>query len=195
MMGTWLAGLTRRRTGRLAATAVGALVAVGLLAAIGSVLAAPGGPRTQRAVPRVPVAWQVQVTQGSDLAAVEQIVAGRPGTRASLPVGFATVPSLSATTPTPDGGSTVQTTGSARVLGLPDGYRSTFPGQLRTLAGADTGALVAQQTAANLHVTVGDVVDIARPGLPVVQIRVDGVVDLPHADTLFQTVGAPPGAQ
>lgn len=195
MIGTWLAGLTRRRTGRLAATAVGALVAVALLAAIGSFLGASRASMTQRAMARVPVAWQVQVTQGSDPAAVEQVVAGRPGTRASLPVGFATVPSLSATTPTPDGGSTVQTTGSARVLGLPDGYRSTFPGQLRTLAGADTGVLVAQQTAANLHVAVGDTVTVARPGLPAVPVHVDGVVELPSADALFQNVGAPPGAQ
>ena len=41
------------------------------------------------------------------------------------------------------------------VLGLPDGYRTAFPGELRTLTGADEGVLLAQQTAANLHVAPG----------------------------------------
>jgi putative ABC transport system permease protein len=195
VIGTWLAGLARRRTGRLVAAAIGVLVAVALLAAIGSFLGASRATMTARAISRVAVDWQVQVAQGADQAAVEAAVAARPGTGATQRMEFATVPALTATTPAPGGGTSVQTTGSARVLGLPDGYRATFPGQLRTLVGADTGVLVAQQTAANLHVTVGDTVVVARPGLPDAAVRVDGVVELPQADTLFQTVGAPPGAQ
>jgi putative ABC transport system permease protein len=195
MIGTWLAGLARRRTGRLVSAAVGALVAVALLAAIGSFLGASRASMTERAITRVAVDWQVQVTPGSDPAAVTAAVAARPGTGATQPVEFATAPGLTATTPATGGGTTVQTTGSAQVLGLPDGYRTTFPGQLRTLAGGDTGVLVAQQTAANLHVTVGDTLAVARPGLPDAPVRVDGVVELPQADTLFQAVGAAPAAQ
>ena len=54
---------------------------------------------------------------------------------------------------------------------------------------------MAQQTAANLHVVPGDVVTIARAGLAPVEVTVDGVVDLPQANSLFQKVGAPTGAQ
>ena len=55
--------------------------------------------------------------------------------------------------------------------------------------------LLAQQTAANLHAAPGDVVTIGRAGLAPVRVHVDGVVELPAADSLFQKVGAPAGAQ
>jgi putative ABC transport system permease protein len=92
------------------------------------------------------------------------------------------------------GGST-QHTGAATVLGLPDGYATTFPRVIRSLTGGGTGVLLAQQTAANLHAAPGDSVTIALSGAAPVNVRIDGVVDLPTADTLFQKVGAPPGSQ
>jgi putative ABC transport system permease protein len=195
MITSWLSGLVRHRAGRLAAVATGVVTAVALLAAIGAFLVSSRATMTDRAVARVAVDWQVQVAAGADPAQVAAVVADSPGTRITDVVGFASVPQLAATTPVPGGGSTTQTTGAAQVLGLPPTYRSDFPGQLRTLTGSDTGVLVAQQTAANLHVGVGDVVSVARPGLPDAQVTVQGVVDLPQADTLFQTVGAPAGAQ
>jgi putative ABC transport system permease protein len=81
------------------------------------------------------------------------------------------------------------------VLGLPAGYQATFPGEVRYLDGSGSGVLLAQQTAANLHAAVGDMVSIARAGLPPVQVRVSAIVDLPQADSLFQRVGAVAGAQ
>ncbi len=36
---------------------------------------------------------------------------------------------------------------------------------------------------------------VERAGLPPAPLRIDGVVDLPQANSLFQTVGAPPSAQ
>jgi putative ABC transport system permease protein len=63
------------------------------------------------------------------------------------------------------------------------------------LAGAPDGVLVAQQTAANLHVAPGDALSIGRAGLAPAVVTVTGIVDLPQADSLFQVVGAPPGAQ
>jgi putative ABC transport system permease protein len=126
---------------------------------------------------------------------VAAIVADQAGSRRTDVVTFAAVPALAATTAAPGAPTTTQTTGAAQVLGLPAGYRTDFPGQLRTLAGSDTGVLVAQQTAANLHVGVGDVLSMTRPGLPDAAVTVQGVVDLPQADTLFQTVGAPAAAQ
>jgi len=81
------------------------------------------------------------------------------------------------------------------VLGIPPNYREQFPDAIRTLAGTDNGVLIAQQTAANLHVAPGDTVRIERAGMAPVDVVVDGVVELPQADSLFQKVGAPPGTQ
>ena len=195
MIINWLSGLVRHRSGRLAAVVTGVVTAVALLAAIGAFLVSSKATMTDRAVARVAVDWQVQVTGGSDPAQVAAVVQQQPGTHVTDVVEFSSVPQLSATTSVPGGGTTTQTTGAAQVLGLPPSYRGDFPGQLRTLTGSDTGVLVAQQTAANLHVGVGDTVSVSRPGLPDAQVTVQGVVDLPQADTLFQNVGAPPGAQ
>ncbi|HEV7534202.1 MAG TPA: ABC transporter permease [Acidimicrobiia bacterium] len=174
----------------MAATAAGVAVAVALLASIGSFVSASKATMTRRAVAGVAVDWQVEARNGADPAAVLDAVRAFPGVRAAVPVGFATTSGLEATT-----GGTTQTTGPGVVLGLPDTYRTAFPAEVRDLAGAGTGVLLAQQTAANLHAVPGDVVSVGRAGLSPVPLRVDGVVDLPEADSLFQTVGAPVGAQ
>lgn len=183
-------GLLRRRAGRLVATALGVAIAVALLASLGAFLAASKGSMTARAVRGVAVDWQVQVQPGADPAAVLGTVRAAPGIRSAVPVGYAQVAGLTAT-----GGGTTETTGPGVVLGLPPGYRGDFPGEIRTLTGTDNGVLLAQQTAANLHAKPGDLVQIARSGLAPVQVRVDGVVDLPQANSLFQKVGAPPSSQ
>ena len=107
----------------------------------------------------------------------------------SLPVGYAPTIGLTASA-----GGTVQTTGPGQVLGLPPGYAAAFPGEIRFLVGARSGVLLAQQTAANLHATVGTIVSVGRRRLPPLRVRVAGIVDLPAADSLFQAVGVPPGA-
>jgi putative ABC transport system permease protein len=186
----WLRGLLAHRRSRVLATAIGVGVGVALLASIGTFLSATNAKMTQRAIARVPVDWQVQVAPGANAASVLGKVRSDPKVRDALPVGFAPTGGLSATI----GGST-QTTGPGKVLGLPDSYARTFPGELRTLAGSDHGVLLYQQTAANLHAGPGSTVTIQRPGAAPVKVRVDGVVDLPQADSLFQQVGAPVGAQ
>ncbi len=184
---TWLRGMLRR-AGRLGATAAGVAIAVALLASIGTFLAASKATMTQRAAQTVAVDWQVELQRGADPNAVLAAVRSRAST--ALPVGFAQTTGFQATT----GGST-QTTGSGFVLGLSDAYRPAFPAMVRDLAGSGRGVLVAQQTAANLRVAPGDTITIGRAGLPDTRVRVDGVVDLPQADSLFQKVGAPVGAQ
>ena len=184
---TWMRG-TARRAGRLGATSVGVALAVALLASIGTFLAGSKATMTKRAAQTVAVDWQVEVQPGGDPNAV--LAAVRSRSRAALPVGFAQTSGLDATTR----GST-QTTGPGVVLGLPDGYRQTFPGTVRDLAGRGTGVLIAQQTAANLRVAPGDTITIGRAGLAPARVRIDGVVDLPTADSLFQRVGAPAGGQ
>jgi putative ABC transport system permease protein len=186
----WLRGLLSRRSGRLAAASAGVAVAVALLASLGSFLTASKATMTARAARTVAVDWQVEVQPGGDPAAVLAATRATPGVRAALPVSFARTTGLKAAV-----GGTTQTTGPGVVLGLPPAYRSRFAGEVRTLAGSGTGVLIAQQTAANLHVGPGDAVTIDRAGLPPRTVRVEGVVDLPQADSLFQKVGAPPQTQ
>ena len=61
---------------------------------------------------------------------------------------------------------TVQATGSGKVIAFDTGYLGDFPKEVRLLSGKLDGALVAQQTPANLHVAPGDTVSIKRPGMP-----------------------------
>ncbi|MDT5258340.1 MAG: putative transport system permease protein, partial [Mycobacterium sp.] len=190
MIRVWLVGLLRRQPARLVAAAGGVGVAVALLACLGSFLASAQSTMTERAVRTVAVDWQVQLTPGADTTTVEGLVETSPGVRATSPVGFAHTSGLSATT-----GSSTQNTGPGMVLGLPPTYRSVFPDEIRTLTGADSGVLLAQQTAANLHAAPGDSITIGRAGLPAAAVTVAGIVELPQANSLFQTVGAPAGAQ
>jgi putative ABC transport system permease protein len=187
---SWLGGLLARRQGRLLAATAGVAIAVALLACLGSFLAASKATMTRRSVADVAVDWQVQAEPGANPAGVLAAVRGFHGVERALPVGFAGTTGFEATT----AGST-QTTGPGIVLGLPDGYQAAFPGELRDLAGAHAGVLLAQQTAANLHARPGDLVSVGRAGLGRATVRVDGVVDLPQADSLFQRVGAPAGTQ
>ncbi|SHL62076.1 ABC transporter permease [Actinacidiphila paucisporea] len=190
MIITWAAGLIRRRSGRLAATALGIALAVALAAALGSFLTASKSTMTARAARSVAVDWQVEVQAGTDPATVLRSVRTSPGVRTALPVGFARTSGFQARA-----GGSVQSTGPGTALGMPDGYSSAFPQEIRQLTGTPAGVELAQQTAANLHAAPGDTVTITLPGAPETRVKVDGVVDLPQADSLFQKVGAPPQSQ
>ncbi len=186
----WLVGLTRHQPMRLAATAAGIAVAVSLVMTLGAFLTGSERTMTRRAGQDVAVDWQVEVAHGADPAAVRDQLLHTPGDAAVRTVHLAPTTGLVATT-----GGTIQHTGPGVVLGLGSSYRSTFPGQIRQLAGVPDGVQLAQQTAANLKVHPGDQVAVGLPGHPAVTATVAGVVDLPHADSLFQRVGARSGAQ
>ncbi|MFI2206109.1 FtsX-like permease family protein [Streptomyces sp. NPDC020192] len=190
MITAWARGLTQHRAGRLLAALTGIALAVALIAALGSFLTASKATMTQRAVRSVAVDWQVQLQPGADTNTVLSLIRKTPATRAALPVGFAHTSGFTAQVQ----GST-QTTGPGMALGLPDGYRSQFPGEIRTLSGSSDGVLLAQQTASNLHATPGDTISVRLPGAGIRQLKIDGVIDLPQADSLFQTVGAPAQSQ
>jgi len=187
---TWVGGIAKSRAGRLSAAAGGVGIAVALLASIGSFLSVSRATMTARAVAGVAVDWQVEAQPGSDPAAVLAGVKAAPGVIKALPVGFGRTTGFERV-----GGGPAQTTGPGFVLGLPDAYRSVFSQQLRDIAGDGAGVLLAQQTAANLHAAPGDVIKVGRAGMPVADVRIDGVVELLQADSLFQKVGAPIGAQ
>jgi putative ABC transport system permease protein len=185
----WLWGLLKRRPVRLAGAVAGVAVAVALLGSLGAFFAASKAHMTRQAAAGVIVDWQVQMAPGSNLASAARVIAATPGVTRSLPVGYAPTTGFTASA-----GGTVQTTGPGQVLGVPPGYTAAFPGEIRFLLGARSGVLLAQQTAANLHATVGTIISVGRRGLPPLRIRVAGIVDLPAADSLFQAVGVPPGA-
>ncbi|TDD05425.1 ABC transporter permease [Nonomuraea diastatica] len=182
MIFIWLRGLLTRRAGRLAAAAAGIALAVALPAMLGAFLASAKVTMTARSLQRVPVDWQVEQQPGQALSVP------MPGT--SREVDFARIDGFESR----QGGQTL-TTGAGQILGLPADYAAAFPGELRMLAGTAKGPLLAQQTAANLHAAPGATVTVRRPGLPDAAVTVTGVVELPAADSLFQRVGAPPGAQ
>ncbi len=190
MIRIWLVGLVRRSPARVLAAAGGIAIAVALIAGLGSFLVNSQATMTQRAAAQVAVDWQVQVAAHRSAGSVLKAVGSAPGTLSAVPVGFADSPGLRATT-----AGTTQDTGAAKVLGLPPGYADTFPLAIRLLTGSADGAVVAQQTAANLHVTPGDRVRVSRAGLPPYWVKVVGVVELPQADSLFQRVGAPTQSQ
>ena len=185
---TWVSGLVMRRTLRLAGTAAAVAMAVAMFASLGAFFAASKAHMTKQAAAGVPVDWQVQLAPGVSPASPGLVIASTKGVTASLPVSYASTTGLAAST-----AGTTQATGPGKVLGMPAAYAATFPGEIRFLVGAHIGVLIAQQTAANLHAAVGTVVSIGRQGQPPFRVRVDGIVDVPGADSLFQAVGAAPG--
>jgi len=186
---TWLGGLLHRRTGRMVGQSAGVALAVLMLATLGTFFTSSRGTMTTQAVRAVPVDWQVQLSPGTPVAKASATVTRTRGVTAALPVGYADTSGLSSRN-----AGTVQTTGPGVVLGLPPDYATTFPGEIRPLVGATTGVRLAQQTAANLGASVGSTVAITRPGQPTTTVTVDGVVDLPAADSLFQSIGVAPGS-
>jgi len=184
----WLKGVLTHRPERLLGTIAGVGLTITLLASLGIFIASSSATMTRRAISDVPVDWQVLLSSGADENMFKAAIAKTIAYTALERVGYADVAGFTAST-----GGTVQTTGPGKVLGLSAAYHTVFAAEIRPLTGAAQGVLVAQQTAAHLHVKEGDSVTIARIGLPPVQVKVGGIVDLPNADSLFQTVGAPAG--
>ena len=185
----WFKGLFQVGRGRLVGAILGVALCVALLALLGAFIVSSGATMTARAITDVPVDWQVQLNTGVDAAAARTVLGQVTTYTALQTVDYATVSSLTTTS-----GATTQTTGAGKVLGIDTQYPAIFPGEIRLLTGTLNGVLIAQQTAANLHVGVGDRVAIGRLGFPSASVTVGGVVDLPNADSLFQAVGVLPSA-
>ncbi len=185
----WSLGLLRRDPLVLIGTALSVAVAIAFVGALSSFVSNSRADLTVRAAATVPVDWQVQLTSGADPKAVDAAVRALPDVRARATVDGAAVPALSSVT-----AAGTRTTGTARMLSIPADYPGLFKGEVRALVGADRGVLLAQQTAANLAVAPGDTFLVRRPAGSRASLRVDGVVELPAADALFQVIGAPANA-
>jgi len=186
---TWIRGLLRRRTGRLLGQAAGVALVVLLLGSLGTFFTAARGRMTSQAFAAVPVDWQILVTGQTDPAAALKTVSGGPGVTVAAPVSYADTTGFKATI-----SGTTQTTGPGKVLGLPPGFATSFPGEIRPLVGAADGVLLFQQTAANLGASVGSTVSIGLPGGTSVTETVAGIIDLPYSDSLFQSIGVAAGS-
>lgn len=186
---SWLIGLCRRRPIELLGAALSIALAVAFIAALGAFITDSRAGLTSRAAARVPVDWQVQMTPQGQPSTVAGALAATPDVRAVLPVQLARVPGLASTST-----SGSRTTGQAYIVALPPGYAQTAPAEIRYLLGAHTGVLLQQQTAANLAAGPGSSVTVSLPGGGHRTVHIDGVADLPQADSFFQVVGAPPGA-
>ncbi|MEC5324765.1 ABC transporter permease [Aurantimonas sp. A3-2-R12] len=189
MFGLWIKGIFKRRAVQIVLAYSGVAIAVALIALIGVFSVISASTMTQRAVAQVVVDWQVQPKPGADSGAIKTALEALHSIRAVSQVDYADMRALQATT-----GGTVQTTGAAKVLGIDAGYRSAFPEQMRLLLGSLDGPVLAQQTAANLHAGIGDSIQILRRDGAPSTITVAGIVELPNADALFQSIRAPAGA-
>lgn len=185
----WLRGLLTSVSGRIIGAVIGVGLTIALLATIGSFTASSAAAMTRQAIADIGVDWQVQVNHGADIASVKSAVGAATPYTAMQEVLYASVPGFEL-----QANGTVQTTGAGKVVGLSPQYPATFPTQVRSLIGSVHGALLAQQTAANLHARVGDRITVKRDALPPVHLRIDGIIDLPNADAFFQAVGLPAGA-
>ena len=167
----WFKGLFQGGRERLVGATLGVALCVALLALLGTFIVSSGATMTVRAITDVPVDWQVQLNTGTDAAAARTALGQATTYTALQTVDYATVSGLTVTS-----GTTTQTTGAGKVLGIDTQYPATFPGEIRLLTGTLNGALIAQQTAANLHADVGDRVAIGRLGLPPASITISGGV-------------------
>lgn len=188
MIALWLRGKLVAQWPRFIAAALGIAAAAALVGLVGTYAISSSATMTARALSATPVDWQIALVPGADVKALSDMLpAGAPVT-ARATVGYADAASLSSTV----GGAT-QVTGTGQILGLPGDYATLFPGQLRPLVGTRQGVLLAQQTASNLHATVGSLVTVTPTGAPAFQVTVAGIVDLPNADALFQLIGPQKG--
>ena len=85
----WVAGLVRRRPGRIVGLTIAVALAVLLTASLGAFFSASRSRMTADAVASVPVDWQVQLTPGTDVAKATSTVAATGGIVKALPVGYA----------------------------------------------------------------------------------------------------------
>ncbi|MEA2487755.1 MAG: putative transport system permease protein, partial [Actinomycetota bacterium] len=185
----WLVGLARRRKARIIGLTLGIAIAVSLIATLGAFFASSESKMTSRAVAGVPVDWQVQLRAGANPAQVRDAIVNATSARSAAVVGYGHVSRFRSRI-----GGSVQTTGSGMALGLPADYAASFPGEIRYLVGSHSGVLLAQQGAANLHASVGSTVSVVTAPGHSVDMKVQGIIDLPHADSLFQTIGLPASA-
>jgi putative ABC transport system permease protein len=185
----WVRGKLLRRFASMAGPATGVALTVALVLTLGIFLTVAESSMTSRATSAVPIDWQIQAVSGASIDDVASVITATDGVVAVHEVQYLDTAGFEART-----GETTQRTGPGQIVSIDDAYLKDFAAELRVLSGDAGGILIAQQTAANLHVGPGGTVTIERTGLPPVNVVVSAVVDLPDADAFFQAVGLSPDA-
>src|SRR5579871_4996606 len=151
MIAIWLRGLVKRRSGWLIGVVAGLALGVAILTDLGAFLASSAAGMTAKSIAALPIDWQIQLVNGADPATVLAAAGAAMPYDRHQTVLYADVDGFEA-----HSGGTVQTTGPGKAIGLALSYGQDFPGVMRPLLGVPSGVLLAQQTAANLHVGIGD---------------------------------------
>src|SRR3981081_3181785 len=94
MIGLWLSGLIRVRSGRLIGAIAGVACMVALIASLGVFLQTSSASMTARAIASVPVDWQVQLAPGASLDAVKDAAAKATPHAKLQAVGYARINGL-----------------------------------------------------------------------------------------------------
>lgn len=189
MIRIWILGLLRARAGRVLGMAMCLACAVALLVDLGAFIDQSGRAMTQRALQTITTDLQIELTPGADQGLViDAVEKAAPGSSVAS-LGYAAVDAFELAT-----GQSTQTTGAGKAVGVPPGYFDQRGNDIRILSGDLSGAVLLQQTAANLHAGVGDTVSLHRPAMADAHLTVSGIVDLKSADAFFQAVGVPPGS-
>lgn len=189
MIKMWLSGLVKSRFGRLAGTVVCLCLAIAILTDLGLFIDHSSRSMTDRALASLTTDLQVQLGNGVDPQQAAKTLQDAVPVKAVAQVGYGDVAAFQFQV---DG--TTQVTGAGKAVGLPADYFKDRGIDVRLLAGDMSGAVLLQQTAANLHARPGDVVTVQLTGSQGAPVKITGVVDLRSADAFFQAVGVPPGA-
>jgi putative ABC transport system permease protein len=164
-------------------------LAVAILTDLGLFVDHSSHSMTQRALATLTTDLQVQLNPGLDPQQATKTVREALPVQSVAEVGYGDVAAFELQA---DG--TTQTTGAGKAVGIPSDYFDKRGTDIRLLAGDMSGAMLLQQTAANLHAKPGDTVTLRLGGAATAQVKVTGVIDLKSADSFFQAVGVPTGA-
>src|ERR1700730_4030148 len=170
---SWISGLVRHRPSRLFGAMIGIALGAALLACLGAFIESSLKVMTKRSIEGLAIDWQILLLSKADGETVHTLLRATDPKVIAESVEYAEIPGLVAAT-----GETVQNTGDAVILGIEPTYRENFPTEIAPMLGSDAGVLLAQQTAANLHVSIGDRVTIRGTGGPLpIELKVDGIIN------------------
>ena len=146
---------------------------------------------TRGRAPACPWTGRSRPSPGGPAARARRRVRRSPGVVRAQPVGFAPTQRLSATT----GGSTQTHRAREGARAARTGTRRRSPARCARWRAAGPACCSPSRRRRTCTPRPATRSRSAAPGSAPATVRVDGVVELPAADSLFQTVGAPPGAQ
>jgi putative ABC transport system permease protein len=161
---------------------------VALLLDLGLFIDQSGREMTARALQSLTTDLQIERASGSNEATVTKAITDAAPKAVVASVGYASIDAFEFSSR-----DSTQTTGAGKAVGVSAGYFEPRANDLRILSGDLSGAVLLQQTAANLHAQPGDVVTMKRSGFEDTKVPITGIIDLKTADTFFQAVGAPAG--